>query len=787
MKSRRQSFSFLLALTLFLIFVAILCGASLTTAKGAAPEGAQKQNIENAIGLINQMADELDSLADQGEAAGADRDQVKLVREDAKGWRDLAANISQLLREGKITIDPTVENERGNPKAITEGDRIRLRPQVTGGNVEWKIKGTTGEFGLLKELAAVLVHEKAHVMRHREWGAFKEWVMKKSPQARISGVMGGQPHEWFPYDVEVDFLWHIHEWLRRTGAKDLAERQAEVKTEIRDALEEMGKTGAGGRDNKKAWESLFEEVGFQLAFAPPPEPSGSTPSTAEVETAWGLHTTTFHTPEGKIKVNLPDDLTAGDSLSGTVIVEPEGKNEEEVARNQDELNGYVVEIEKQETRVADRSMKRKIPWMVISGVTSIILKDKNHKELARGDVPCLSPKGESENVSMELSRLIAAYGYHYTIGKENIETPPQGPGRGTLPAYSPPFRLPEIGQAGRPVQISGRFDGDFTNSAVRIGGEEARLLAESPRKVVARIPARVTGTTEIEVKEGNLSAKGRFRSVGIRLTSPKTLLHRDEQATLSIKLLGLQGYNKQVRVRLENKTPEIVRIEGGNVQDFTLDPPLDLVEVKIRDLLKLTGINPGRFVVTALILPPVFPTLSWHSLKEGLGAAEMRDLLNAIIDANEQEMKKLDETNRGEKMRKDLLTEVNGELNAAKLSLPTRPGSVAGLDEAKKMADLALDKLDFLATAGALVTTAFGNPLSKILSAIRAVRTIVKAMGKEEKDKEKREKLKKKLQELDNLEKDAEKAENEGDKKKKDKMEKEIKAKLKEIGETFKE
>ncbi len=55
----------------------------------------------------------------------------------------------------------------------------------------------------------------------------------------------------------------------------------------------------------------------------------------------GLKTTVFETPKGKISVNIPDDTSASDEITGTVLAEPAGETQEEKAKNEDELNGYV--------------------------------------------------------------------------------------------------------------------------------------------------------------------------------------------------------------------------------------------------------------------------------------------------------------------------------------------------------------------------------------------------------------------------------------------------------------
>jgi len=78
---------------------------------------------------------------------------------------------------------------------------------------------------------------------------------------------------------------------------------------------------------------------------------------ALTETAFGLHTVTFDTLQGTVTINLPDDLAAGDSISGTVIAEAKGKTETERQQNQDQLNGLVVEFDKQQTPAGQQIAK----------------------------------------------------------------------------------------------------------------------------------------------------------------------------------------------------------------------------------------------------------------------------------------------------------------------------------------------------------------------------------------------------------------------------------------------
>src|SRR5262245_36453515 len=58
----------------------------------------------------------------------------------------------------------------------------------------------------------------------------------------------------------------------------------------------------------------------------------------------GMYVARLVTPEGSIKINLPDDMAVGDTISGTVSAEPNGATETEKAQNLSVLNGYVFDL-----------------------------------------------------------------------------------------------------------------------------------------------------------------------------------------------------------------------------------------------------------------------------------------------------------------------------------------------------------------------------------------------------------------------------------------------------------
>src|SRR5258706_3532354 len=92
----------------------------------------------------------------------------------------------------------------------------------------------------------------------------------------------------------------------------------------------------------------FISIG-KTPFAPRAAAQNAAGYSVDSRSADGLYATIFTTPQGVIKVNLPDAMVAGDTVSGSVYTEPTGKNETERRQNLDELHGYVIDLVRQQT------------------------------------------------------------------------------------------------------------------------------------------------------------------------------------------------------------------------------------------------------------------------------------------------------------------------------------------------------------------------------------------------------------------------------------------------------
>jgi cell division septation protein DedD len=203
---------------------------------------------------------------------------------------------------------------------------------------------------------------------------------------------------------------------------------------------------------------------------------------AKTETLPGLNVAAFNIPQGTIRVYLPDDMDTGDVISGTVVIEPAGKTEEEQQRNRDELNRYWVELENDKSPVIQKNLRWNIPDALTGWVSHLILRDGSGEEVARTIVSV-------EDVAPTIERTITPASWEY--------------------------QFPIVGHAGNPVQIKGPFDGNLGTTELKIGGKEARILAESPRKLVFESPRDILGPTQIELRERNITVRRNFTNLRV--------------------------------------------------------------------------------------------------------------------------------------------------------------------------------------------------------------------------------------------------------------------------------
>ena len=282
------------------------------------------------------------------------------------------------------------------------------------------------------------------------------------------------------------------------------------------------------------------------------------------ETTANLSVTSVSVPEGTLRVRLPDDMAAGDTISGTVVEEPAGNTDAERSKNAATLDGYVVDVVGKKADVAGRVITFVVP--AAATAATLVVRHRNGTVAGRVDVP--------------------------------VRTQQNPFSRTPVPSD---FHFPQVTAAGQPFPISGPFDGNTANTTLGVGGRPAELIAESPRKLVAAPPPNVSGPTSMQLKQGGVTAAAPVNVLKISLSAPKTSLVKGERTTLHITVSGLEGIRQPIPLQLVNTSPDTVQLAGGQTQLLTIVPGNlgpDRTYTADRDM---TGVRAGKFTISAEI------------------------------------------------------------------------------------------------------------------------------------------------------------------------------------------
>lgn len=285
---------------------------------------------------------------------------------------------------------------------------------------------------------------------------------------------------------------------------------------------------------------------------------------ANLRTDGGMTTVTFNLAAGRLKVFLPDDIRSGDTISGIVTTEPAGNDGTEKAKNAIVLQALSVFLGDQKTITPESGPK--FTW---------IPKSPNPAAPSRYVIR-ISEIIPSQNAP-------AVYATMYMAG----------------PPSPSAYNIPVLGQTGRPIVISGPFDGNSDNTKCTVGGTSCRIVAESPRKVVIQIPAEAVGPTTISIGEDKTTS-GSFRNIGINLSASRTSLMKGEKTTVGVQVTGLTGITNAITVQLV--TTGAVNMDGGNTQTMQISRGQVGADGTASVTKTITGVQPGPFNVTANVL-----------------------------------------------------------------------------------------------------------------------------------------------------------------------------------------
>lgn len=377
------------------------------------------------------------------------------------------------------------------------------------------------------------------------------------------------------YASLIDSLRSAEKGVQNAAARE-ALRRARRALDLAEEHAEAGRVSDAERETATARAALAgmaidqEEAGVQAMIREVADAIGSPAPAIEqvkpsIQTGGGLHVITFDTLQGTVTVNLPDDMAAGDTISGTVTTDPKGDSPEQKAKSEDSLSGVVVEVADQERPASGGKAKWIVPAAAAVAIP-LILRDRNGREIGKVNVPVAKMPPPSQQ------------------------------------KRSAGFAMPAMGQAGKPVEITGSFDGDFGTSGVRVGGQSINVMAESPRKLIVQSPTEVVGATQLEVSESGSVARCEFRNIAVALAAPTVNLKSGQTTIMTITVTGLQGKDEPFPLSVVNHSPTIVRVAQGNVQKIVVEPSRASAGTFVVNRT-LTGVTPGGFNISAAIDP----------------------------------------------------------------------------------------------------------------------------------------------------------------------------------------
>ncbi len=284
------------------------------------------------------------------------------------------------------------------------------------------------------------------------------------------------------------------------------------------------------------------------------------PTAGPAHTRVGIHHIALESRQGRVIVRLPEDIRAGDTISGTVLIEPQGATDAERVANAATLEGMVIEIDGKQNRVADGKVLISISQA--GGMVPLLLRDA-----------AANPAG--------LMGIAAT--------PADVPGPPQ------------PQTMPPASQAGLPLNIPGSFDGNAANTTATLNGQPVQIIAESPRQAVVDCPPGMTGPASVTVSDPVGTVTRQTNLVGLSLSTPRTTLMRGEKTVVTLRVAGLEGLQQRLDVAVQ-ASPS-VRLEGGNAQTVAINPAGATGGVTVRQF-GLTMNAPGPFDVNARLLEP---------------------------------------------------------------------------------------------------------------------------------------------------------------------------------------
>jgi hypothetical protein len=274
----------------------------------------------------------------------------------------------------------------------------------------------------------------------------------------------------------------------------------------------------------------------------------------------GLQVIKIKTIQGTVTVNLPEQIHAGDVISGSVIAEANvqtdsklsKKKQRENAQVLEQFNAQTINIFGQIITPKDQFFSINIPLDINPEKANCFVKDHDNQALACSFL----------NISKE---------------------PRVNPTNQTL-------SLPTYFRSGYYERVSGLFDGNAQNTGVFMNESPLHIVAESPACMIISIPENLHGTSELQIFEKDWGFDESVQIINLIMEVGKTDLKKGESTNMQVSILGVDNLTQPLQAHIENLSPTQIELNGGNLQTL-----------EITDALTSNGLYHNTYTITALL------------------------------------------------------------------------------------------------------------------------------------------------------------------------------------------
>jgi len=286
-----------------------------------------------------------------------------------------------------------------------------------------------------------------------------------------------------------------------------------------------------------------------------------------VVTEKGLTKLVYNTSDAIVTVYLPDDFQNGDKISGTFNVFNEGIAEEQLQKSLTEVRKYKFNFSNSEnqTNVLQRLVN------VQPNQLTNLLPIKIYSSL--------------------ILTLTESTGIAYTKELKPIEDP-------ILPIDG--CVVPMHILSGESLRIIGTFDGNASNTRVRIGNIILPVLAESPRQCIVEVPVipQLAGKVGISILE-DLKPKCSATIFLVKMVVgyDRIKVKKGETAQVTLTIKGLEDLKNTALLLVENTTPSLINLKDGNKQQIDITPGMITPTGDLKMKFNVEGIASGEFML----------------------------------------------------------------------------------------------------------------------------------------------------------------------------------------------